>query len=304
MKKPSAIIVSSPPLLLGLAAYLVSRIRHVPFVLDAQRLFPDESIELGLLKNKILIRLAYRFERFLYSRARRIVVNSPGFKQFLIQKKNISEDKIGVVPNPVEFDLIRDKVQEGYALRSRLGWDDKCVVLYSGSLSNIYDFNTLLDAAEDLHAEGFNFHFVFIGDGKQRLQMMSRAHADGIRNVEFLNPVSKNKIAPYISASDICIVSLRNVGFLKYMYVTKVLDYMALKKSVVVAMEGVTSDLVCKHAHCGLCTKPGDKERIKKALIALSKNKSQRNLLGERGYIFAKHHFSASVLAKRYLEYL
>ncbi|MAF80325.1 hypothetical protein CL629_04590 [bacterium] len=304
VKKPSVIIASSPSILLGFAGYFVSRIRRVPFVLEVQGLFPDEAIELGRMKNRLLIKMAYSFERFLYKRARRIVVNSPGFKQFLVQRKGVPEDIIGVVPNPVEFDLIRDKSQDGFRLRSELGWDDKCVILYSGSHGPAYDFDALLDAAYSLQEESANVHFAFIGDGRQKSHIMNRAKAYGIRNVEFLDPVPRDKIAGYISASDICVVSLRRENFLKYVYVTKVLDYMALKRPVIAAMEGVTADLVCKHAKCGICTKPGDREHIKKAILQLSKSKSRRSLLGERGYIFTKEHFSTPVLAKRYLEYL
>ncbi|MDO8752006.1 MAG: glycosyltransferase family 4 protein, partial [Candidatus Wolfebacteria bacterium] len=283
ISRPSFIIASSPPLLQGLLGYALSRIWRVPFVLDVPRLSPDEPASVSC-----------RLRRFLYSRARNVVVSSPGFKQFLVARGEVPEEKVGVVPNPIEFESIRDATREGFLLRRQFSWSDKCVVLCCGAFGTLHDFDTVLHTAREVWEEGNDhIHFVFLGNGRQKFQ-----------NVQFLDPVSRNKIPSYISAADICVVSLRQNELSRYVYVTSVLDSMSLKRPVIAAAEGVMADLVSRHAKCGISVPPEDSARMKQAILQLAKNKTRRSLLGEQGYIFAKEHFSAPALAKRYLGYL
>lgn len=281
--RPSFIVASSPPLVVGLLGYALSRIRRVPFALDVPRLSSDEPAS-----------ASYRLRQFLYSRARNVIVSSPGERQFLIARGEVSEEKIGVVPNPIEFEHIRGATREGFSLRARLSWDEKCVVLYCGAFGALHDFDTVLRVAREIQEEDNTYiHFVFLGGRQQNLQ-----------NVQFLELVPRNKVGAYISAADICVVSLRREELSRYVYVTSALDSMSLKRPIVAAAEGVMADLVSKHAKCGISVPPGDRARLKAAILQLVKNKSRRSLLGEQGYIFAKEHFSAPALAKRYLEYL
>lgn len=305
VSRPSFIIASSPPLLQGLLGYALCRIRRVPFVLDVPCLSSDEPAS-----------ASSSLRRFLYSRARNVVVSSPGFKQFLVARGEVSEEKVGVVPNSIEFESVRDAAREGFLLREQFSWSEKCVVLCCGTFGTLpphqfsieklrdevienwcgglHDLDTVLHAAREVWEEGNDhIHFVFLGNGRRKLQ-----------NVQFLDLVPRNEIASYISAADICVVSLRQNELSRYVYVTSVLDSMSLKRPVIAAAEGVLADLVSKHAKCGISVPPGDKTRLKAAIFQLAKNKTRRSLLGEQGYIFAKEHFSAEALAKRYLEYL
>lgn len=281
--RPSFIIASSPPLTVGLLGYALSRIRRVPFVLDVPHLSSDKPASAN-----------FRFRRFLYSRARNVIVSSPGEKQFLVARGEVSEEEVGVVPNPIEFEHIRGATREGFSLRARLSWDEKCVVLCCGTFNALHDLDAVLHVAQELREEGDgSIHFVFFGNGRWKFQ-----------NVQFLGLVPRNKVGAYISAADICVVSLRQNELSRYAYVTSALDSMSLKRPIVAAAEGVMADLVSKHAKCGISVLPGDVARLKAAILGLAKNKSRRGLLGEQGYIFAKEHFSAPRLAKRYLEYL
>jgi glycosyltransferase involved in cell wall biosynthesis len=70
--KPDYIFVESPPLFLGIAGYIVSRIRGVPFIFNISDLWPDSVKELGIMNNKLLLSFAEKLELFLYKKARYI----------------------------------------------------------------------------------------------------------------------------------------------------------------------------------------------------------------------------------------
>jgi len=299
--KPDVIIASSPPIFVGPAAYAVSFFRRVPFVFEVRDLWPDVAVKLGFLKSKLLIRLSYALERFLYARTRFIVVNSPGLKEFLIKEKKMSGQKIGVVPNPIDFDLTN--TSQNPSVREEMGWNDRFVVIYSGALSAVYDFDTLFEAAKKLSKKP-TFLFALVGDGRQRSFLEKRIRSENISNISLLPPVSKSRVANLISAADVCIAPLKDMRLLRYVYATKLFDYMAAKKPIVLAMEGTSADLVCKEARCGICISPGDRDGLEKAILELFNSPSRRQALGKNGYYFAQENFSASILASRYLDLL
>jgi len=298
-KKADVVIASSPPIFVGFIGYIVSVFKRASFVFEVRDLWPDVTVELGFLKNKILIKMSRILEKFIYRRAVKIIVNSPGLKNFLITEKKLDERKIEVIINPVN--IKPDTIHEPELLRERFGWKNKFVVIYTGAMSAVYDLNSFLDVAK-----GFSDHpeflFVLMGDGRQRTDLENRIRKENIGNVSFLPPVSKKEVSNFILASDVCAVPLGSMRFLKYVYATKIFDYMSGGKPIVLMMDGVSADLVCKEAQCGICVVPGDKEGFKNAILELFNNEEMREKLGENGYYFAKINFSAKKLSKEYLD--
>ena len=81
------IVVTSPPLFVGITAYILSKIKRVPFVFEVRDLWPESAIDVGVLKSKVIIRCAYWFEKFIYKNAKLINVLTPAFRDKLIQEK-------------------------------------------------------------------------------------------------------------------------------------------------------------------------------------------------------------------------
>ena len=59
------ILAYSPPLPLGISAYLLGKIKRAPFVFNVQDIFPQSVIDLGLLKSKVLIKISEAMEKFI-----------------------------------------------------------------------------------------------------------------------------------------------------------------------------------------------------------------------------------------------
>jgi hypothetical protein len=86
-------IVTSPPLFVGFSGFVVSRLRRIPLVFEIRDLWPESAIDTGVLTNKLIIKLAYWFERFIYKKAKLINVLTPAFRKTLIEKKHIPQQK-------------------------------------------------------------------------------------------------------------------------------------------------------------------------------------------------------------------
>src|SRR6187402_235973 len=98
-RKFDVIIATSPPLFIGIIAWVTSRIKRVPYVFEVRDLWPESAIDTGVLTNKFIIRFAFWFEKFIYKGAALINVLTPAFRDKLIQHKNISPEKILFIPN-------------------------------------------------------------------------------------------------------------------------------------------------------------------------------------------------------------
>lgn len=297
-KKPDVVIATSPPLFAGPVGYLISIFKRVPFVFEIRDLWPDEAVEMGVLKNKLLIKLSYALEKFLYKKAKLIIALSPGFKEFLTKNKGISSENIKVIPNPVDLNLLRPSAKNK-CLNKKFGWQDKFIILYAGAHSMVYDFKTILKTAKKLKDKK-DILFVFIGDGRQKPSLIKSAKKDNLFNVQFLKPVPKEQITDFINSSDICLATLKKLKLLDYVYATKLFDYMACAKPIILAMDGVSRNLVVNQAQAGIFVEPGNSTAFRKVLLYLLDHPRERKILGDNGYQFVKKNFSGEKLASQY----
>lgn len=294
------IIASSPPIFIGALGWLTSVFKGAPFVFEVRDLWPDEAVELGFLKNNILIKMSLWLEKFLYNRAKAIVVNSPGLKEFLVSRKSVPNSKITVVPNPVNSESFKEPPK--YSPREKFNWGNKFVVLYAGSMSAVYDFDIVLDVSKELKDKPILF--VFLGDGRQKQTMRERAKRESIENVQFLDSVSAKEVRYFVRDADVGIATLKKeIGLLKYVYASKLFSYMAGKKPIVLAMEGASADLI-QAAHSGICLSPGDKNAFQKVILDLYKDSDLRQKLGESGFQYVNKNLNPEKLAEEYFSVL
>src|SRR2546427_6237367 len=95
------IFVESPPLLIGLAALVYTRIKSAPFVFNVSDIWPQSAVELGALRNPFAIWLAERLEWHLYSRATRVSVVTPGMLERLAAR-GVPRSKLFLLTNGVD----------------------------------------------------------------------------------------------------------------------------------------------------------------------------------------------------------
>ncbi|GAK99713.1 glycosyl transferase [Nonlabens ulvanivorans] len=96
------ILVTSPPLFVGITAYILSVFKRLPFIFEVRDLWPESAIDTGVLQNKLIIKFAYWFESFIYKKAKLINVLTPAFRTKLIEK-GVPEKKILFIPNAADF---------------------------------------------------------------------------------------------------------------------------------------------------------------------------------------------------------
>jgi glycosyltransferase involved in cell wall biosynthesis len=298
--KYDVIIVTSPPLFIGISGYLISLFKRIPFVFEIRDLWPESAIDTGVVTNKFIIKLAYTLEKFIYKKASIINVLTPAFKDTLINKKGIAQEKIIFIPNAADFSLSDDLVQNfdvnKFKVENEL--ENKFIITYVGAHGVANNLDQVLETAQLL--KDTNVLFLLIGDGMEKSRLVKKASNENIQNVRFINPVPKADVFKYILASDMGTSVLKNVETFKTVYSNKTFDYMACKKPILMAIDGVSRALV-EQADAGVFVRPENAEDFAQKVKFYLSNSSEINRQGESGYQFAKENFDRMVLAKKYL---
>lgn len=269
---------TSPPLPQLLPAWLAARRAPGGLVLEERDLWPEFAIGMGIVREGLLSAAALRFKRWMYTRAGRIVVNSPGFLPFL-DAYGVDPRKVQVIPNGVDPRAF-DPEDRGAALRHAWQAEDRFVIVYAGAIGPANALEVALDAAERLR--GSAALFVLVGDGKARLDLMRRARERGLENVRFVGALPKDEMPRVLAAADACLATLRDIPLFRTTYPNKVFDALAAARPVVLLIDGVIREVV-EEAGAGLFVQPGDGAALAEAVQRLMREPEAAREMGRRG---------------------
>ena len=303
-EKYDIILVTSPPLFVGITAYVLSRFKRIPFVFEVRDLWPESAIDTGVVTNNWIIKFAYWFEGFIYKKAKLINVLTPAFRDTLISQKAVPESKVIFIPNAADFSLSDELIISHFDrvdFRVKNNWQDKFVITYVGAHGVANHLIQVLETADLIQSKLPNVLFVLIGNGMQKEMLIEEAKRRKLSNVKFIDSVPKKDVFKYIIASDFGMSVLKKVDTFKTIYSNKTFDYMACKTPLFLLIDGVSRQLV-EEAQCGVFVEPENPQAFASA-IETYVNKNVREM-GLNGYNFAKLHFDRDLLAKRYIKYL
>lgn len=305
------ILCTSPPLSLGISAWLLSRLKRAPFVFNVQDIYPDAAILMGMLRSPLLIALFRRLERFIYRQAALVTVISEGAKQNLA-RKGVPGEKIAVIPNWVDVEYVRpvpfeNEFRRSLAFAHGSWWmaeganEDESlligssavnnqpstkIVMFAGNIGLIAGLETVLAAAAELRRRP-DIQFVIVGEGNAKAALVERAERMGLSNVTFL-PTQPREILPQmLGAADLHLVTLK-LRMSTTSVPSKSYGIMASGRAMVAAVDpGSEVWRLVQAADAGVCIQPEEPLELARAVEALCDDPEQRRRLGEnaRAYV-------------------
>lgn len=284
---------TSPPIFQGLTAWTLSFLKGVPFVFEVRDLWPAFAIAVGVLKNKILIKLSEWLEKYLYLQANLVIVNSPGFSGHVKQR---GAGKIALVPNGADVAMFHPD-DDGADFKRTHHLENKYIVMYAGAHGMSNDLGMLLKAAEYLRGRQ-DIQFVLVGDGKDKPQLQKQSEDLRLDNLLFVPPITKEKIGEALAAADVCIAILKPLEMYKTVYPNKVFDYMAAGRPVILAIDGVIRDVI-DQAEAGIPVAPGDPQAIVEAVLSLANQPELGKQMGQNGRKYIESHFNRGEIGDR-----
>jgi len=292
------VIGTSPPIFQAVSAWFVAFLRRRPFLLEVRDLWPEFAIDIGVLRNRTLITLSRWLERFLYARATHIVVNSPAYREYLLEK-GIPGEKITLIPNGVDVRMFFPEA-DGQTIREQFNLDGKFVVTYAGALGMANDIGTILRAADQLR-DNHDIHFLLVGDGKERANLEAQTRKLQLSNVTFAGSHPKASIPDFLAAADACVATLQDIPMFRTTYPNKVFDYMAAGRPVILAIDGVIREVV-EAAEGGVFVPPGNPSALADATRKLSADRERAQAMGNAARRYVVEHFDRPQQAAAFTE--
>jgi len=288
--KVDLVLATSPPLPVAAAGWALAVLRRARFVMDVRDLWPDAAVALGELSKPWMIRAAALLERFLYRRAKLIPVVTRGFADE-IEAKGIAREKLRWTPNGTLPELFSPERVDP-ALRERLGLGDRFTVTFAGLMGIAQGMEFLLDLAAS-YRDDPGIVFLFMGDGPLRVRLMERAEAEGLTNVLFHPQVPVEEAAPYLNASDLLLVPLRDDPVFATFIPSKLFDFLACRPPVLLAVPGEAEELLIESGG-GVAARPENLESFRAAVAQVRGDAEAAGEMGEAGRRFVLPRFSRS----------
>lgn len=295
-----ALIMTTPPLLLGISASLVRALRGVPFVYSVQDLYPDVAIDLGVLRAGPLAKTIDRVALALYRRAARLVTLSPGMRDKLVVK-GVDRDRIAIVPNWADARAVSPEA-DGGAYRAELGIGSRPVALYSGNVGMSQGLEHVIDAAA--RTRGRDVVWVVAGDGNARASLERRARAQHLDDVRFLPPQPRARLGELLAMGDLGLVTMRR-GVADDMVPSKLYGILAAGRAVVASVEPSSEVArVVRGEDVGVVVAPEDPDALASAVLGLVADRDRLDRLGQRARALATGTYDRRVCTTRYAEIL
>ena len=291
LRKADVILAMNPNIIVFFPAYIYSKIKKIPLILNADDLWPEELVNTGLLKeNSIIIRIAEKIAQIAYRKADLITPISPGYVRIISLKYGVRPSKIKVIRGGVDiskFKKITKKKRE------------KFTVLYIGAFSIAYDFDQVLLAAKKLEKYS-DIEFILQGGGELKKYIKKKARELNLKNVRIIDKVvSRQQVAEILSNADVLLLPLRDFGKPYLGISSKLYEYQAAGKPIICCAIGQPAKYITM-TKSGIVVKPGDYNAISRAILYLKNNEKEASKMGINGRNYVYKHVSIEAIGKKF----
>jgi glycosyltransferase involved in cell wall biosynthesis len=296
LPRPDVVVSTSPQFFCGLAGYLVSRIRRVPWVLEIRDLWPDSIVAVGALRRGWAVRLCERIEAWTYRKADRIVPVTDSFRQH-IEKRGAAAHKIAVVKNGVDLERF-SRPRRDPDLARELGLKGNFIAAYFGTHGMAHALDSVLRAAELLRDDP-RIVFLLVGDGAERRRLLTMKERLGLTNVVMLEQQPKERMPALWGLTDAALVLLRKAQLFETVIPSKIFEAMGAGCPIVLGVEGESRGII-ERAGCGIPVEPENPEQLAIAVRQLADRPELARAMGAKGRACVEREYDRRVLAARF----
>jgi glycosyltransferase involved in cell wall biosynthesis len=289
------VITESPPIFLGWSGYRIAKKKKAKFVFNISDLWPESAVKLGVLNNKMLIKMSTWLEEFCYKKADAVTCQTKGIVDNILNR-GFDKNKIHLITNGVDTEFFK-KENRSEEFRKELGIENKFALCYAGILGLAQGLEVVVEAAE-LMKENDNIRVVFVGAGPEKDMLINMVAEKNLKNVIFV-PVQPKSMMPKIVASmDAAIIPLKKLDLFKGALPSKLYETLASEVPIVLAVQG-EAEVLINNAKAGIVVEPENAKVIAEATLKLYNNEELRMEMGRNGRDYVINNYSRNVITKK-----
>lgn len=296
------VIGSSPPLLIGMVAWILSVVSRADLLLEVRDLWSQTMAANGFISNPLAIALNRTMESFLYRQSRKIIVVSRAFTDEIDAQVPGSADKTVFIPNGADLEFFQyPKLWKGSFLREEAESRDLFHVVYAGVFSDYTRLESLLDAARLLRDAHPQIRFNLAGGGYQVDRLKSYAADLGLTNVAFWETLPKNRISKFIMEGDLSIINYRALDIFGQVLPNKLFDYLAAGRPILAGVPQGEISRILEESGCGFAIQPENPEQMVEKILWFYQNQEAGLKMGRLGQYYVRSHYNRTKLVDTFL---
>ena len=296
-KNLDAVIIYSPPLTLGLIGGRIKKYYGAKFILNIQDIFPQNAIDLGVLKNKFLIKFFEAIEKKVYQGADIITFNSEGGRRFLIEKKRLPPEKVITLYNWIDPAPYQNLTKD-ISFRKEYKLEGKFIFLFAGIMGPAQGLDFLVKVAREV-SDIKDIVFLLVGDGmeKEKIQEMIKKYS--LTNV-VVGPLVPKEDYPYllkdVDVGVVCLSPRNKTPFIP----GKFLGYLAAGLPIIAFLNKESDGFsLIKQANCGYAAIADNPKRAAEIVRRVYDEKEKLGELGRNGRRYALSNLTVNACVAR-----
>lgn len=307
-EKPHLVFVLSTPPFISFSGLMLKTLKKSKVIYNVQDLFPDLAIELGKLKNKLFIGFLKKLSVLIVRKVDKVVVVGEYMEKKIreeLLKETIENNHIITIHNWADGDkikVLRGDIEDNF-LRKKWGLEGKFVVLYSGNIGYLHEFDTIISAADFLAKEGLKeIVFVFIGEGIKKNYIEEKVREKGLNNILFFPYQPREMLTYSLGLANVSLVTLEK-GFEGMVVPSKIYGILASGRPVIVVVGGESEIVgIIRKGKCGKIVKIRDCQALVNNIMDYYKNSKKCREDGLNGRRCFEKNFDRKIATKKYIE--
>jgi glycosyltransferase involved in cell wall biosynthesis len=299
IRKTDYILCESPPLFLGITALLLKIIKRSRLIFNVSDLWPESAEKLGIISNRLLLNVSKTLEEIIYKNSEFITGQTQGIVSNIHSR--FPDKRIFWLKNGIQA---ADYLNLAEGWRAEAGYKpDDFILIYAGIIGHAQGLEVILKAAAIL--KGYDkIKFIIAGSGPEKPALLRMAEKMELKSVVFPDSMPKNKMLSVINESDAGIIPLKNLELFRGAIPSKIFDNLALKKPVLLGIEGEAKSLFIDRGNCGLAFKPENENDLADKILTLYNSPELVTRLGENAFNYGMSHFLTDRIADDFIKFI
>lgn len=277
-QKFNVVLVTTPAIFIAFVG-IIAKVRYrAKFVLDVRDLWPESLKGVGVFDNALIIKFFSYLEIFLYKRADNIIINSIGFKDYIVEKARVDPAKITYLPNAARLS----------ELKSTYKYHKNFRVIYTGNIGLAQDVEFLKELILKLDKQ--HIQITIVGYGQKKNDLISFIKEKRLQNVSMVNPTTREECLALNAQHDVGVLSLNDKEVFETVMPGKLIDYMTSGIPVVAAVSGYSKRIIQTY-QTGFVSEKRDAYEMVQKLLLLKYNPEVRVKTANNSLNLIKQHF-------------
>lgn len=278
------VIYPTPPITFAPVVSYIKKKDNCKTYLILRDIFPQNAVDLGIMKNKLIYYYFRRKEKLLYKVSDQIGCMSQGNIDYILKHNKVEPSKLKLLYN---WTRIAREAESGEVvdIRTKYNWDNKVIAVYGGNIGIPQELEFLIELIKEYKSRD-EVRFLIIGKGTESKRIRALIESENLNNVVMADYIKSSQYDDIVRQCDIGLVNLnRNFTIPNFPY--KTISYFKCKLPVLAAIDKNTDyGSFIEEVGAGLCCYTGDLDSYTCKFEKLVADVNLRESLGNNGHRF------------------